>query len=39
MDKINQIWNWAKDKLNGLNKQLKWFIIAVVIAIVLSWII
>ena len=39
MDKIKEVWNWAKEKWNGLNKQLKWFIIAIVIAIVLSWII
>ena len=39
MNKIKKVWDWAKDKWNGLNKQLKLFIAAVAILIVLSWII
>lgn len=36
---MEQVWNWAKDKWDGLNKQLKWFIAAVAILIVISLII
>ena len=36
---MEQVWNSAKDKWNGLNKQLKWFIAAVAILIVISLII
>ena len=39
MDKIKQVWNWSKKKWNGLNKQLKLFIVAVAVLIILSWII
>jgi hypothetical protein len=39
MDKIEQVWDWAKDKWEGLNKQLKWFIMGVVILVVLGLII
>jgi len=39
MDKIKKVWDWAKGKWNGLNKQLKLFIIAVAVLIVLGWII
>ena len=39
MDKIKKVWDWSKEKWNGLNKQLKLFIVAVAIIIVLSWII
>jgi type IV secretory pathway component VirB8 len=36
---MEKVWNWAKDKWDGLNKQLKWFIAAVAILIVISLII
>lgn len=39
MDKIKKVWDWSKEKWDGLNKQLKLFIAAVAILIVLSWII
>ena len=37
--KLEEAWNWAKDKWNGLNKQLKLFIAAVAILVVISLII
>jgi hypothetical protein len=36
---MEKVWNWAKDKWDGLNKKLKWFIAAVAILIVISLII